>query len=72
MALEQDEDDGPIQENSGKKREDVARQASGPYPESSRVRQCHAEVQTSMKRAGMGLGAVAAGALLLWKIGRRY
>src|SRR5580698_1332224 len=70
MALEHDEDDGKV-ENSGKKREDVARQASGPYPESSRVRQCHAEVETSMKRAGMGLGALAAGAFLLWKIGRR-
>jgi FAD/FMN-containing dehydrogenase/Fe-S oxidoreductase len=71
MALEHDEDDGPV-ENSGKKREDVARQASGPYPESGRVRQSHAEVETSMKRAGMGLGALAAGAFLLWKIGRRY
>jgi FAD/FMN-containing dehydrogenase/Fe-S oxidoreductase len=72
MALEQDEDDGPVLKNSGRKPEDLARQASGPYPESSRVRRCHAEVQTSMKRAGMGLGALAAGAFLLWRIGRRY
>jgi FAD/FMN-containing dehydrogenase/Fe-S oxidoreductase len=50
----------------------AARQASGPYPESSRARQRHAEVQASMKRAGMGLGALAAGAFLLWKIGRNY
>jgi FAD/FMN-containing dehydrogenase/Fe-S oxidoreductase len=42
--------------------------ASGPYPESSRVRRRHAEVQTSMKRAGMGLGALAGGVFLLWKI----
>src|SRR5579863_332501 len=40
-----------------------------PYPESSRVRQRESEVRTSMKRAGLGLGALAAGAFLLWKIG---
>jgi FAD/FMN-containing dehydrogenase/Fe-S oxidoreductase len=58
MALEQDED--------------VARQASGPYPESSRSLKRQTEVQASMKRAGMGLGALAAGAFLLWKIGRSH
>jgi Fe-S oxidoreductase len=42
--------------------------ASSPYPETSRVRQRESEVQDSMKRAGLGLGALAAGAFLLWKI----
>ena len=72
MALEQGEDNGPAVENSGKKHEDAVRQASGPYPESSRVRRRQAEVQASMKRAGMGLGALAAGAFLLWKIGKNH
>jgi FAD/FMN-containing dehydrogenase/Fe-S oxidoreductase len=40
----------------------------GPYPESSRVRQRENDVRASMKRAGLGLGALAAGAFLLWKI----
>jgi FAD/FMN-containing dehydrogenase/Fe-S oxidoreductase len=42
--------------------------ADGPYPESSRVRQRENDVRASMKRAGLGLGALAAGAFLLWKI----
>jgi FAD/FMN-containing dehydrogenase/Fe-S oxidoreductase len=58
MALEQDED--------------VARQASGPYPESSLAIKRQNEVQASMKRAGIGLGALAAGAFLLWKIVVNY
>jgi Fe-S oxidoreductase/FAD/FMN-containing dehydrogenase len=72
MALEQDEDHGLTAENATKIGEDVARRVSSPYPESSRARQRHAEVQASMKRAGIGLGALAAGAFLLWKIGRKY
>jgi len=36
-----------------------------PYPESSLVRQRHADVRSSMRRAGLGLGALAAGGLLL-------
>ena len=44
--------------------------ASEPYPESSLVGQREAEVQSSMKRAGIGLGVVAAGGLLLWQISR--
>jgi Fe-S oxidoreductase len=72
MALEQDEDDGLAAENGAGIAEPAVRQASGPYPESFRVRQRHAEVQASMKRAGMGLGALAAGAFLIWKIGRNY
>jgi hypothetical protein len=58
MALEQDEP--------------AVWQASGPYPESSRALQRETEVQSSMKRAGLGLGALAAGAFLLWKIGRSH
>jgi FAD/FMN-containing dehydrogenase/Fe-S oxidoreductase len=72
MALEQGEEVGPTAENAGTRGEDAAGYAVGPYPESFRVQQRHAEVQASMKRAGMGLGALAAGAFLLWKIGRSY
>jgi FAD/FMN-containing dehydrogenase/Fe-S oxidoreductase len=72
MALAQGRDGGPAVENSATNGEDAVRQPSLPYPESFRVRQRHAEVQASMKRAGMGLGALAAGAFLLWKIGRSY
>jgi FAD/FMN-containing dehydrogenase/Fe-S oxidoreductase len=42
----------------------------GPYPESSLVSQSQAEVRSSMTRAGLGLGALAAGTLLLWKASR--
>ncbi len=45
--------------------------ASEPYPESTLVRQREAEVQASMKRAGIGLGAVVAGAALLYAISRK-
>jgi FAD/FMN-containing dehydrogenase/Fe-S oxidoreductase len=48
--------------------EAAAQPTSSLYPESSRVRQRESEVQASMKRAGLGLGALAAGAFLLWKI----
>ncbi len=37
-----------------------------PYPESAQVRAREAEVHSSMQRAGLGLGALAAGTLLLW------
>jgi FAD/FMN-containing dehydrogenase/Fe-S oxidoreductase len=44
---------------------------SQPYPESARTR-CHeAEVSQSMKRAGLGLAALAAGGVLLWGLSRR-
>jgi len=39
---------------------------STPYPESARARHSESEVFESMKRAGLGLGALAAGAALLW------
>ncbi|MGA7364573.1 MAG: heterodisulfide reductase-related iron-sulfur binding cluster, partial [Candidatus Sulfotelmatobacter sp.] len=44
--------------------------ASGPYPESAQARERDAEVFQSMKRAGLGLAAVAAGAALLWEFSR--
>ena len=45
-------------------------QSADPFPESGQVRQREAEVQASMKRAGLGLGALAAGGLLLWQFSR--
>ena len=43
-----------------------------PYPESIRTRRREAEVFQSMKRAGLGLAAVAAGGALLWELSRRH
>jgi len=48
----------------------VEEPAVGPYPESAQVRQHEAEVRSSMQRAGLGLGALTAGALLLWQFAR--
>jgi Fe-S oxidoreductase len=42
-----------------------------PHPESSRVRRQDAEVLRSMRRAGLGLAALAAGGALLWEFSRR-
>jgi len=42
----------------------------GPFPESAYVRQRRAEVRSSMNRAGLGVGALAAGGLLLWQFSR--
>jgi FAD/FMN-containing dehydrogenase/Fe-S oxidoreductase len=47
-----------------------SQQAPAPFPESASVRRCEAEGRASMKVAGMGLGALAAGALLLWQFAR--
>jgi FAD/FMN-containing dehydrogenase/Fe-S oxidoreductase len=44
--------------------------AVGPYPESTRVSQRESEIRSSMARAGLGLGALTAGAFLLWKYSR--
>ena len=44
--------------------------ASNPYPESKQVRQRDTEVRASMQRTGLGLGAIAAGTLLLWQLAR--
>jgi hypothetical protein len=48
----------------------VEEPAVGPYPESAQVIQHEAEVRASMQRAGLGLGALATGALLLWQLTR--
>ena len=76
MALEQDreqdDEDRLAAESAARIGNDVAQRVSSPYPESSRVRRRQLEVEASMRRAGMGLGALAAGAFLLWKIGRSY
>jgi hypothetical protein len=44
--------------------------AVGPYPESALVSQHETEVRRSMQRAGLGLGALAAGTFLLWQLTR--
>jgi FAD/FMN-containing dehydrogenase/Fe-S oxidoreductase len=76
MALEQDreqdDEDRLAAESAARIGNDVAQRVSSPYPESSRVRRRQLEVEASMRRAGMGLGALAAGAFLLWKIARSY
>jgi FAD/FMN-containing dehydrogenase/Fe-S oxidoreductase len=41
-----------------------------PYPESARTRQREAEVLQSMRRAGLGLAALAAGGALLWELSK--
>ena len=48
----------------------VEEPAVGPYPESALVRQHESEVRRSMQRTGLGLGALAAGAFLLWQFAR--
>src|SRR5580698_2982499 len=45
---------------------------SHPYPESERTRQHEAEVFQCMKRAGMGLAALATGGALLWGLSRKH
>ena len=76
MALEQDreqdDEDRLAGESAARIGKDVAQRVSSSYPESSRVRRRQFEVEASMRRAGMGMGALAAGAFLLWKIGRSY
>ncbi|MGD1077642.1 MAG: FAD-linked oxidase C-terminal domain-containing protein [Candidatus Sulfotelmatobacter sp.] len=49
---------------------DPSQLADDPFPESRLAGQREAEVRSSMKRAGLGLGALAAGGLLLWRFGR--
>jgi FAD/FMN-containing dehydrogenase/Fe-S oxidoreductase len=48
----------------------VEEPAVGPYPESSLVSKSQAEVRSSMTRAALGVGALAAGAFLLWQYSR--
>jgi len=45
--------------------------ADDPFPESAIVRQREADVHSSMKLAGAGLAAIAAGSVLLWQLTRR-
>ena len=45
---------------------------SCPYPESARTHYRQAEVFRSMKRAGLGLAALAAGGTLLWELFGRH
>jgi FAD/FMN-containing dehydrogenase/Fe-S oxidoreductase len=47
-------------------------QTPGAFPESAMVRLREADVRSSMKRAGLGLGALAAGALLLAQLSKRH
>jgi hypothetical protein len=49
---------------------DPSSYSAGPFPESASVSQRDAELRSSMKQAGLGLGALAAGALLLWQFAR--
>ena len=49
---------------------DPSQLADDPFPESRLADQREAEVRSSMKRTGLGLGALAAGGLLLWRFGR--
>jgi FAD/FMN-containing dehydrogenase/Fe-S oxidoreductase len=51
---------------------DLSQIADDPFPESATVRQRDADVRSSMKRAGLGLGTLAASALLLWRLGRNH
>jgi FAD/FMN-containing dehydrogenase/Fe-S oxidoreductase len=44
---------------------------SDTYPETPLICQRKTEVQTSMRRAGVGLGALAAGAATLWALSRK-
>jgi FAD/FMN-containing dehydrogenase/Fe-S oxidoreductase len=44
---------------------------SDPYPESARTRQREAGVLGSMKRANLGLAALAGGAALIWEISKK-
>jgi FAD/FMN-containing dehydrogenase/Fe-S oxidoreductase len=50
----------------------AAQADSAPFPESALVCQRQAEVRTSMGRAAVGLGAIAAGAFLLWEFAKRH
>src|ERR1700733_5907741 len=49
---------------------DPSQVAEDPFPESALIRQRDADVQSSMKRAGLGFGALVAGGLLLWRLAR--
>jgi FAD/FMN-containing dehydrogenase/Fe-S oxidoreductase len=46
-------------------------QSASPYSESRIIAEREAEIRRSMKRAGLGLGAAAVGAGILWALSRR-
>ena len=50
---------------------DPSAESNDPYPESARFRQQDSDIRSSMTRAGLGLGALAAGSLLLWAAARK-
>ena len=51
---------------------DPSRIADDPFPESAIARRGHTEVRSSMKRAGLGLAALAAGGFLLRQFAKNY
>jgi FAD/FMN-containing dehydrogenase/Fe-S oxidoreductase len=51
---------------------DPSQPAADPFPESAIVNQRDADVRASMKRAGLGLGALAAGAFVLGRLVRKH
>ena len=51
---------------------DPSRIADDPFPESAMARRRHTEVCSSMKRAGLGLAALAAGGFLLRQFAKNY
>jgi hypothetical protein len=51
---------------------DPSRIADDPFPESAMARCRHTEVCSSMKRAGLGLAALAAGGFLLRQFAKNY
>jgi Fe-S oxidoreductase len=54
--------------HSEQSEEPAFRRGHNPFPESALVRQREAEIRSSMKRAGLGLGALATAALILWQL----
>jgi FAD/FMN-containing dehydrogenase/Fe-S oxidoreductase len=50
---------------------DPSGESDDPFPESARTREHDAEIRSSMTRAGLGLGGLAAGGLLLWAATRK-
>jgi hypothetical protein len=46
--------------------------ASEPYPETDSIAAHESAIRTSMTRTALGLGAVAAGAALLWQLARSH
>jgi FAD/FMN-containing dehydrogenase/Fe-S oxidoreductase len=51
--------------------QDSPKAPSTPYPESLTIGEQQAEVRASMQRVGLGLGALAAGGLVLWQFARK-